>query len=128
MSTFNQIVKGPTKKLDNDLVGASETVDFSDIENVSGGDTVNYFTVPAGAATDRFIVNVITAESGISGTLNDGSSLGSLVNLGITGATYVSSQKVYTADATLSLVTSGTGAIGSLKVAIQGVYSIIDVV
>ena len=126
MATFNQKTKGATKKLSNDVVAGSQTVDFSKVENISAGDTVEYFTIPAGAATDRFIVNVTTAETGISGTLNDGASVGSLLNLSLTGANFVSSQKVYTSDTTLKLVTTGAGDIATLKVSIQGIYSIVD--
>jgi len=128
MATYNQATKPSTKKLDNDVVAGGKTLDFSNTADISGGDTVQMVNVPAGAVTDRWIVNVITAETGISGTINDDSgALSSTINLGVTGATFVSSQKVYTAADTLDLVLSGSGLVSNLKVAIQGVYSVIDV-
>ena len=127
MSTFN-VKKSACENIRTQLSVGTKTVDFSDLPNISGGDTVVFMDIPAKSAVDRLVVNVETAAtSGISGQMYIASATeGSVIDLETTGATFISADEFELAATTISMLTSGSGAIEAGVVTVQAIYSIVD--
>jgi len=126
MATFN-IKKPATENIKTHVNVSTKEVDFSDLPTISGGDTVVLMDIPANSAIDRIVVNVETAAtSGISGQLYVGlATEGSVIDLASTGATFIDANEFEATATTISMLTSGTGAIEEGVVSVQATYTIV---
>ena len=128
MATTFDMKKNACEHLANKMNAPYLAVEFDNIPSLSGGDTVELGTVPTDAAVFLAVVNVEEASTAeVSGQFYIGTdTVGSTINLQVSGATFVHDVDLFeTADATLKVLTSGTGAIADGKVAVQLVYSVV---